>query len=185
MEQGRTQSAMARPNLEYLIAFVNPDGHNFVLDDWLNSDERKNTKYAVRNFYHAIPALRALTTQKYDLIILELTLAPGLPGFSHELGDFDHDPEIERIMRTGGECENPDYWRLGLHVIKKVREQGPNQNTPLFVFSVYNPLSDLKFFEGERIDLLALNAGANKFYSTLVEMPFFVEEVVKQLNPRR
>ncbi len=169
-------------NLEYKIAFVNPYRRDYGLSDWLNTNPERKASYDVRTFSNAIPALRELTTEKYDLIILELKLAPGLVK-DHGLGEFDNDPRIEEIMAKGSDPSHPDYWKLGLYVIEKTRSQGPNKKTPIFVFSVYNPETDLDFFEGEYIDDLALRAGADEFYSfTMIRMEDFVNNVVKQLE---
>lgn len=176
------EQADTKTNLEYRIASIHPQGHDYALSDWLNTDKRTSAKFDVENFHHAIPALRALTTQKYDLIILELNLAPGSPGDTHDQGEFDDDPKIKEIMTTGSNSTNPDYWKLGLYVIERTRAQGPNQSTPIFVFSVYEPKADLDFFGDQRIDELAIAAGANKFYSMIMRMEKLSYELIRQLE---
>ncbi len=127
------------------IAWMNDSKDNFCLDETL-----EEFGYSIEIFRTVTQALRAFDTTRYDTIILNTRVPPGMIGFDHEEGTYDNDPRINEIMREHEEkfrgTTNPDHWKLTMYAIEVAqRSNSPNRNTPIFMVGVHNEEGDLLF----------------------------------------
>ena len=124
----------------------------------------------IERFRHLIPALRAFDTKRYDVIILNPVVAPGLvaeqqnKGMVYAPGQYDNDPRIKEIMEEyQGRNKNPDYWKLAMYTIEVAkRSTSPNARTPILVVGFYNEEGDALFPNAEQT---ARAAGAIDYYN--------------------
>jgi hypothetical protein len=110
----------------------------------------------VEKFRNTIPALRAFDERRYDGIILNTRVGPGVikdekKGITmgYEKGPYDNDPRIEQIMKEYKHREgigNTDYWKLAIYVIEVAHRVGsPNERTPIFVAGTHDDGEDPLF----------------------------------------
>lgn len=103
------------------------------------------------DFAHAGPALDALVTRQYDLILLEPKIAPGIDVTDSQLR------EVWSKARP-----NSEYWRVGLHLIERAHADGsPNRRTPVVALSVYAPEMDGLFPHARQ---RTMEAGASQYF---------------------
>lgn len=126
----------------------------------------------VKYFSHAGDAIKEFLSVKYSLIITDLDIAPGLDC---------QDQEIMEIMNRAPLGRNPDYWRVALKVVERIRQNNsPNKHTPVIVASVYHPEEDGLFKNAART---CLKAGANHYcYLVEEDNDGLVDKIRKELR---
>lgn len=107
---------------------------------------------SIELFEHADSALEAVTKTAYDLIVVEPVLAP---GFNYPIP----------IPNSG------DYGQIGLDLVKRIRAEGPNTQTPLVViYKAPRDKNDGRIY-GSVCEEDFRNAGANDVISAFDCMP--------------
>ncbi len=147
---------MTQKHIGWLHSF---DTRHFPLEEILRREGHK-----VHSHSHGIPAIRSFVSHPYDLIILDLKAPPGRRDVEfkdkHPLDDLINiDPLISTVMH--GSNGTVEYWRLGLHFLQTITVVGPNQDTPIYVFSPYKAVRDSNFRKARKT---SINAGATDYF---------------------
>ena len=110
-------------------------------------DRLEHYGHTIERFRQIIPTLRAFDTTRYDAIMLNTVVAPGVINFDYEKGLYDNDPRIKEIMgEYRGKNKNPDYWKLAMYAIEVAHKpSSPNARTPIFVVGQHDESRDALF----------------------------------------
>ncbi|MEK6839315.1 MAG: hypothetical protein AABX72_00060 [Nanoarchaeota archaeon] len=160
------------------IAYIEPDhSHRSFYRDVLRREG-----FCVDSFEHADPALEALVQKEYDLVLLEIKVAPGL-----DMKDNGLKQEWELISRDAkrmGNESHPDYWRVGHYIIQRVKsEQCINNKKPVVVLSIYDSKYDGLFLDAAS---RTLTIGADKYIAKKdVNYVPVVQEIKFRLSKKR
>ncbi len=133
-------------------------------------EERLNEAgFEIERYEHIIPALRAFDETRYDAILLNPMVAPGLIRSKeirggYEPGPYDNDPRIEAIAKEyRGQNRNPDYWKFAMYAIEVAHgPTSPNARTPILVVGVNHEKGDFLFPNAEET---CKAAGAIDYYN--------------------
>jgi hypothetical protein len=83
-------------------------------------------------FTHAIPALDNVTEKKYDLIVVDLFLAPGLEGIDFTgPSKYSNDTATQAFIEREIRGKTAAYWKMATYVISEARRATVNNETPI------------------------------------------------------
>lgn len=110
----------------------------------------ESTGIIIRYYSFAPKAVQVCSAQEYRLILSDLEI--GHYVYAQNGCQLSQEIKPEYPIEQNPTCTE--------EVIKKIRQNGPNRNTPILVFGEQNPETHISKSLIDRI----LNAGANKYF---------------------